>query len=82
MEPFRPLVDILSWKRWIKDDNKAEELSLEDKRMFLQMLVSDMLWQDKKSPFMVALSYLSASLSACFEGKVRKLNYPKLLLSI
>ena len=81
MEPFRPLVDMLTWKRWVKDQNKSETLSQEDKRMFLQMLAADLRYKEQTRPLMVALSHLSASLSACFEGKVRKLVYPQLLFA-
>lgn len=82
MEPFRPLVDALAWRRWIKENNREKELSQEDKAMFLHMLVADVQWEGQKSPLMVALNQLSASLSACFEGTARRLKYPKLLLSI
>jgi len=82
MEPFRPLVDALTWKRWVKENNQTTELSQEDKAMFLQMLVADVRFENEKSPLMIALSQLSASLSGCFEGRCRKLRYPKLLLTI
>ena len=81
MEPFRPLVDLLTWKRWVREQDYSEELTQEDKRMFLEMLVTDIQDKDLKRPLMVALSYVAANLVACFEGKTRRLKYPTLLLS-
>ena len=81
MEPFRPLVDALTWQRWVNQKNSSEELTQEDKRMFLEMLVTDVQDKDVKRPLMVALTYMAAALVACFEGKSRQLKYPTLLLA-
>jgi CRISPR-associated protein Cas1 len=75
MEPFRPLVDkiILSF---LQNKEDISEISKPLKVRLLQIFTDDIIIDKKRSPLMVGLSRTTASLSACFEGKLRKIKYP------
>jgi CRISPR-associated protein Cas1 len=78
MEPFRPFVDkiILSF---LQNKENSSELNKTLKTKLLQIFIEDIIIDKERSPLMVGLSKTTASLSACFEGKLRKIKYPVFL---
>lgn len=74
MEPYRPYVDKLVidlMKRHI-----GEELTRDIKSELLTIPTLDVVVKGKRSPLMVAASQTTASLAKCFEGEIRKIDYP------
>ena len=71
MEPFRPWVDecVLGL-----DD---EQMSLHNKRALLELLATEVNYQDKKQPLMVAISLLAAQLKQAYTDKDLILDFPK-----
>jgi len=78
MEPYRPIVDnyILTL---LEIHELTEELSKELKVGLLQIPVLDVKIGQAKRPLMVAVQETTASLAKCFEGKEKKIKYPKLI---
>ncbi len=79
MEPYRPFVDHLV-KIIMTDLPEERDLSKEIKRRLLEIPAMDIKIDGQKSPLMVGLQRTTASLSACFEGKTKKIIYPELLV--
>lgn len=79
MEPYRPFVDatVLSI---VDNGENFEELSQSIKTQLLQIPTIDVKINGRKSPLMVAVSQTTASLTQCFEGKLRKIKYPEFVL--
>jgi len=77
MEPYRPFVDRAVYEI-VRNNNFTDELTLENKQQLLSVLQQDAYFDKDRSPLMVGLTKTTASLSACFEGKRRKINYPRL----
>lgn len=74
MEPYRPYVDKLVidlMKRHI-----GEKLTRDIKSELLTIPTLDVVMKGKRSPLMVAASQTTASLAKCFEGEIRKIDYP------
>lgn len=77
MEPYRPYVDRIVLE--ISEEfPECEELTLEIKKMLLQVPLIDIQIDGTKSPLMVGMQRTTASLSSCFEGTGRKILYPEL----
>ena len=76
MEPYRPLIDskVLDIIKKYDEQDLITPIKLE----LLNVLTETVYFKDKKSPLMVALSYTTSSLQHCFNGKSRKILYPKL----
>jgi CRISPR-associated protein Cas1 len=77
MEPYRPYVDRLVIQV-LDEFPECEELTPEIKQKLLQIPVLDILIDSNSSPLMVGVQRTTASLSACFEGTVRRILYPEL----
>lgn len=77
MEPYRPFVDQLVCEMK-EDDFNCAELGKNEKAKLLTLLTLDTQFNGQTSPLMVALSKTTASLAKCFEGAVRKIQYPEL----
>ncbi len=77
MEPYRPFVDRLVFEI-LKEDDDFDLLSPALKKKLLQIPVIDIIIEGKSSPLMVGVQRTTASLAACFEGTMRKINYPEL----
>lgn len=75
MEPYRPFVDKLVWDM-TRMHGLFLELSPAMKKILLQIPAMDVLIREEKSPLMVAVQKTTASLSKCFEGRIRKIDYP------
>jgi CRISPR-associated protein Cas1 len=78
MEPYRPYVDraVVEYLQSVK--KIPETLDLDTKQHLMQVLQQDVCFDKDRSPLMVGLTKTTASLSACFEGTKRKINYPKI----
>jgi CRISP-associated protein Cas1 len=74
MEPYRPYVDALVADMVREGD--YSELTSERKKQLLLIPALDVVIEGKKSPLLVAMSRTSSSLSDCFAGISRKINYP------
>jgi CRISPR-associated protein Cas1 len=83
MEPYRPFVD--SVVHQIVDQNQLEfeadgeiMLSPDIKRQLLVIPTLDVIIDGDKSPLMIGMQRTTASLSACFDGKQKRILYPEL----
>jgi CRISPR-associated protein Cas1 len=76
MEPYRPFVDKVVLNI-VNFNGKFLALTPDMKKQLLAIPVTDVLINGEKSPLMVAVQKTTASLSKCFEGKVRKIVYPE-----
>jgi CRISPR-associated protein Cas1 len=77
MEPYRPYVDALVLD-WIAKYPDAEELDKDAKAHLLQIATLDVSIQKNNSPLMHALDVSSTSLRKCFEGELKKMQYPEI----
>ena len=75
MEPYRPYVDLAVLSLL---GNLSMELTSETKKYLLNILAYDCYFEREKSPMLVALTRTTASLVACFEGKKKKILYPRI----
>ena len=78
MEPYRPFVDRTVLEYLQSGKEITETLNLEAKQHLMLVLQQDIYFDKDRSPLMVGLTKTTASLSACFDGTKRKINYPKL----
>ena len=75
MEPYRPYVDLAVFSLL---GDLSMELTSETKKYLLNILACDCYFEREKSPMLVALTRTTASLVACFEGKKKKILYPRI----
>nr|WP_321485730.1 type II CRISPR-associated endonuclease Cas1 [uncultured Draconibacterium sp.] len=75
MEPYRPYVDEIAYDL---DEKYPGTFALEKehKAELLQLMATDVKIGENKRPLMIALSQTTASLSRCFNGEQRKIDYP------
>lgn len=78
MEPYRPFIDDLVFTI-VDNGEDYTELTTAIKSQLLQIPAIDVTIGKQKSPLMIAVSQTTASLTQCFEGKLRKIKYPKLV---
>ena len=78
MEPYRPFVDRIVVDI-IRSNGKFLELTPTMKKELLAIPALDVRIKGEKSPLMVAVQKTTASLCKCFEGKLRKMDYPEFL---
>jgi CRISPR-associated protein Cas1 len=77
MEPYRPFADSLVCEI-IRNGEDYTDLSPSVKRQLLGIASVDVLFDGERSPLMNAAQRTTASLAKCFEGKAKKVLYPKL----
>ena len=75
MEPYRPFVDKIVLKIIDHGENFLE-LSPAIKTQLLGIASVDVSFEKGNSPLMVGVQYTTASLAKCYEGGLRKINYP------
>ncbi|MBU0696128.1 MAG: type II CRISPR-associated endonuclease Cas1 [Bacteroidetes bacterium] len=75
MEPYRPFVDKIVLKI-IDDGENFLDLSTPIKSKLLGIASVDVSFERGTSPLMVGVQYTTASLAKCYEGGMRKINYP------
>ena len=77
MEPYRPFADALVVEI-IRNGEDFSELTPSVKRQLLGIATVDVVFEDERSPLMIAAQRTTASLARCFEGTAKKLLYPGL----
>jgi len=77
MEPYRPFVDFLVVEI-IRNGEDYHELTTSIKKQLLGIASVDTIFDDNRSPLMVATQRTTASLVQCFDGTAKKLIYPGL----
>ena len=80
MEPYRPFVDKIVIGIMNKYPNNYEVLTKEIKAELLGIATVDVLLNEQRHPLMVAMSLTTASLVKCFEGKLRRITYPTMIV--
>lgn len=78
MEPMRPIVDLLAYEYYIDAGDDSDILTKESRVHMLQLPTIDVLYGKHRRPLMVGIAHTTASLSACYEGKKKKIIYPAL----
>jgi CRISP-associated protein Cas1 len=76
MEPYRPFVDRIV-VNIIRLNGKFLELTPAMKKELLNIPAIDVKIKGEKSPLMVAVQKTTASLAKCFEGRLRRIDYPE-----
>lgn len=76
MEPYRPYVDKVVCEI-VRMNGKFLDMSPNIKKSLLNITAIDVKIDGEKSPLMNAVQRTTASVSKCFEGKVRKILYPE-----
>ena len=76
MEPYRPYVDKIIIDRITSED--ILELTSETKIKLLNIPVTEVIINGRRSPLMVAVSQTTSSLVKCFRGESRRLIYPEM----
>uniref|UniRef100_UPI00404779BC type II CRISPR-associated endonuclease Cas1 n=1 Tax=Orrella sp. TaxID=1921583 RepID=UPI00404779BC len=79
IEPFRPIVDLVVWHLWRKNDAVVKP---ETKRLLVRSLYQDMQSEAGVSPVIVCMQNLAVSLAQCYLGERDKLDLPLPSLSI
>ncbi len=75
MEPFRPWID---WEvRRLMDEGETLEVNKETKKKLLEVLVKEVVYEDRKMPLMVSVHNLVAGLKVALKGKEQQLIYPR-----
>jgi len=77
MEPYRPYVDQLVLEIIGKEEMK-EALTKEQKVKLLQIPVLDVVITLRRSPLMLATQQTAASLARCYQGVLRRIEYPEM----
>ena len=75
MEPYRPYVDQLVLEI-IAEHEVPDELTKVHKAKLLKIPVLDVTINDRRSPLMLATQQTAASLVKCFQGDLRKVEFP------
>lgn len=78
MEPYRPFVDSTVCAIMAQHEDWWE-LNTEKKKLLLSIPAMDVEIEGQKSPLLNAVQRTTASLSKCFEGKLRKIIYPNFI---
>ena len=76
MEPYRPFVDDMVFEYVQNNPNKIE-IEQDFKSLIYSIMTRDTFIDDRKHPFMIALTYTSSSLNKIFLGKTKKLSLPE-----
>lgn len=80
MEPYRPFVDAIVCNI-TNNGEEHVELTPDTKRNILELITADVLMNGERSPLMVAMQKTTSSLSKCFDGKEKKINYPEFVIN-
>jgi CRISPR-associated protein Cas1 len=77
MEPYRPFADTLV-SDIVQNGEDHACLTPSLKSQLLELATVDAVFDDERSPLMVAAQRTTASLAKCFEGKAKNVVYPRL----
>lgn len=75
MEPYRPYVDLLVYSIY-KEKGGDIALDKEVKAKLLTIPTLDVHINGKRSPLMIAVGQTTSSLYKCFDGELRRIQYP------
>jgi CRISPR-associated protein Cas1 len=75
MEPYRPYVDEIVLGIIDRGENFLE-LGSDIKTQLLGIATVDVHFEKNKSPLMVGLQSTTSSLAKCYDGTIRRINYP------
>jgi CRISPR-associated protein Cas1 len=78
MEPYRPFVDNIVWTIAMESEDYVF-LDKDIKRRILEIATMDVRQGKQITPLQQAISRTTASLSACFSGKSKKILYPEFI---
>jgi len=76
MEAYRPWVDEIVLAQCVNNE-APDDLTKELKAELLGVLSCDTKFEKVTRPLMVGLSITTASLAKCYEGEIRKIEYPE-----
>lgn len=77
MEPYRPYVDRIVCGIIDRGENFLE-LGKEIKGQLLNIASVDVHFEEYRSPLLVGMHRTTSSLAKCFEGSLRRINYPSI----
>jgi len=77
MEPYRPFVDEVVL-HIVKKYSDYSDLSVELKKILLNIPAIDIHFKEEKSPLMVGLQRTTSSLAKCYMGETKTIVYPEL----
>lgn len=77
MEPYRPFVDEVALSI-VNKFSDYSELTVELKKILLNIPALDIHFGEEKSPLMVGLQRTTSSLAKCFMGETKTIVYPEL----
>ena len=77
MEPYRPYVDTIVIEI-LNQTEKSEIITKEQKIKLLEIPITDVKIEGKRSPLAVAVAQTTASLYKCYSGESRKISYPEI----
>ncbi len=77
MEPFRPWVDYTVYKMV---ELGITEINKESKIALLDLLTEGVYFEGNKMPFMISLHYLMANLKRCYNGEIKQLIFPEIMI--
>ncbi len=77
MEPYRPYVDRIVLTL-VSNGEDFYELTPSIKKQLLEIATAEIIINGERSPLMVGIQRTTASLSKCYEGKLRKIIYPEM----
>ena len=75
MEPFRPWIDLLVVQ--ILQQNSEAVIDQETKKRLLAILEKNILWNNKKTPLLVASHLLASQLKHCYSDRSVALEFPQ-----
>lgn len=78
MEPYRPYVDQVVYNMVATSPSPVAELTLDQKKLLLQIPAMDVKVDGQTSPLMVGVQKTTYSLYQCFEGISKKITYPRI----
>ena len=76
MEPYRPFVDELVLNI-VKQNFNYIEITNEIKKKLLSVTLTDVYFNNKKSPLMIGIQKTTSSLVRCYMGESKKIIYPE-----
>lgn len=76
MEPYRPFVDKIVCEL-IDNEENSFGLRVKAKKELLKIPTVDVIFNGNRIPLITGLQKTTSSLAKCFEGKLKKINYPE-----
>lgn len=77
MEPYRPYVDELVYDI-VQREIVTDDITKQQKVQLLSIATKEVMLDGKRMPLMVAATQTTTSLLRCYQGEIRKIQYPEL----